>query len=163
MIVQALSYNTQKLKVGLFYQGGIIVYVDNTARQGMIAYNGGYSSTDLAWGPTGAYTQNDGYGYGYTNTQNAYNTLSPASNTALNTVWNATFSGYSDWFLPSKTEAVYIFQSKQYFSFWTGSGDLPGLADTAAWAQNFDGTQNSQFRNATSNRRSIACRYISFT
>jgi hypothetical protein len=170
MLVQALSYNTQKLRVGLFYQGGIIVYVNNNTRQGLIGYNGAYGSNNLAWGPNGAYTNmnSETYGNGYTNTQNAYNTLSPASNTALYTVWNATFNGYSDWFLPSKDEAVYIYQSKQYFSFWDGgtiwtSTNYVGLPDNANWTQSFDGTQGINFRSETNNRRSIACRYITFT
>lgn len=166
MLVQALSFNTQKLRVGLFYQGGIIVYVNNNTRQGLIAYNGAFSSTNLTWGPYGAFTNSEGYGNGYTNTENAYNSLSPASNTTLYTVWNATFNGYSDWFLPSKDEAVYIAQQRQYCPFWTGgyiwtSSDYLGLLNVACWIQNYDGGQSTAFRSDVA--ASIACRYITFT
>jgi hypothetical protein len=167
MLVQALAYNTQKLKIGQFYQGGIIVFVNNSARQGLIAYNGGYTSDALAWGPNGGYTQTSGYGYGYANTQNAYNALTPASNTALYSAWNATFNGYSDWFLPNRAEITYVYQSRVYFPFWDGGAiwsseyDIVSVAN--AWAQNFGGTQQTYTRSETSNRRSIACRYITFT
>lgn len=167
MIVQALSYNSQKLRIGLFYQGGIIVYVDNTARQGLIAYNGGFTTTNASWGPTGAFTQTAGYGFGYQNTQNAYDTLTPSAGTALYEVWNATFNGYTDWFLPTQTEALYIYQARQYFPFWTGGtlwcSEYSIVSVANAWAQNFDGTQNTYNRSETTNRNSIACRYITFT
>ena len=168
MLIQSLSYNTQKLKVGIFYQGGVIVYVDNNKRQGLIAYNTGYASDNLAWGPFGAYTQSSLYGQGFTNTQNAYNTLSPASNTALYTIWNGTFNGYSDWFIPNLVELNYVHGAKQYLPFWNccyvwASEYIIGLGDAAVYAQNFDGTQSTLFRNETDNRKGIACRYITFT
>jgi len=167
MLIQPLAYNTQKLKVGIFYQGGIIVYVDTVARQGLIAYNGGYTTDGLAWGPNGSFTQTSGYGFGYVNTENAYNTLSPAANTALYTAWNGTFNGYSDWFLPNRAEATYVYQARTYFSFWDGGSiwcsEWSVGNPASAFAQFFDGTQVAQTRSETSNRRSIACRYITFT
>lgn len=174
MLVQALSYNTQKLKAGMFYQGGIIVYVNNNKRQGLIAYNGGFASTDLSFGPTGDYTQNSGYGSGYTNTENAYNTLSPASNTALYTVWNATFNGYSDWFLPNQEEALILVQTGYYqnlLNYWSYGtiwlSDYPPFLNPASYVydRNFPGGPflATKFRSETTNRNSIACRYITFT
>lgn len=167
MLIQPLAYNTQKLKIGQFYQGGIIVFVDNSARQGMVAYNGGFSATNLAWGPNGTFTQTSGYGNGYANTQNAYTTLSPASNTALYTIWNGTFSNYTDWFLPNRAEATYVYQAKQYFTFWTGGSiwcsEWSVGNPASAYAQFYDGTQVAQTRSETDNRFAIACRYITFT
>lgn len=167
MIIQPFSYLTQKLKVGVFYQGGIIVYIDAKSNNGMVAYNGGYTTDALAWGPNGTFTQTAGYGFGYQNTENAYNTLSPGVNTALYTAWNATFNGYDDWFLPNRAELLLVYQARQYFPFWTG-GSLWGseynvVSTSNAWTQNLDGTQNTVLRSDTGNRRSIACRYITFT
>lgn len=177
MLIQSLSYNTQKLRVGLFYQGGIIVYVNNNTRQGLIAYNTGYASDNLAWGPTGAFTQNSGFGFGYANTENAYNTLSPASNTALYTIWNGTFNGYSDWFLPNIAEVQYIATmvdtgfNPNLLDFWNGGtiwlSEAPPSPASGIYAydRNFPGAPflTSRFRSETDNRESIACRYITFT
>lgn len=175
MLIQSLSYNTQKLKVGIFYQGGIIVYVDNNKRQGLIAYNTGFASDNLAFGPNGAFTQNSGYGFGYANTQNAYNALSPASNTALYTVWNGTFNGYSDWFLPNIAESQYIVQmvdtgfNPNLLDFWNGGtiwlSEYSSTNNMYVKDRNFPGAPftTTKFRNETDNRESIACRYITFT
>lgn len=165
MLIQPLSYNTQKLRVGLFYQGGIIVYIDNSARQGLIAYNTGYATDGVAWGPNGAFTQTSGYGFGFANTQNIINELTPVSG-AVFTIWNATYNGYTDWFLPNRAEATYIHQARIYFPFWDGGtlwcSEWSVGNTAAAWAQNFDGSQQTYTRNETGNRRSIACRYITF-
>jgi hypothetical protein len=167
MIPQPFGFiGSIKLKIGMYYQGGIIVYLgDGNVGGGLIAYNGGYNTDALAWGPNGAFTQNEGYGYGYANTQNAYNTLSPASNTALYTAWNATYNGYNDWFLPNVAEAYYINLYKSYFPFWDGgtiwcSQYQIGLGDVNAYAQIYNSNANFYTRSETANRRSIACRYI---
>jgi hypothetical protein len=177
MLIQSLSFNTQKLRVGLFYQGGIIVYVDNNKRQGLIAYNTGFASNNLAWGPNGSYTQSSLYGQGFTNTQNAYNTLSPASNTALYTVWNGTFNGYSDWFLPNIAEATYVaamadtgFNANpldfwNFGTIWLSEAPPSPTSGIYAYDRDFPGAPfvTTRFRNETDNRNSIACRYITFT
>jgi hypothetical protein len=155
-----------KLKIGMYYQGGIIVYLnDANVGGGLIAYNGGYTTDALAWGPNGIFSFNSGYGYGYSNTQTAYNTLSPASDTALYTAWNATFNGYSDWFLPNLAEVFYVNQQRAYLPFWDGgsiwcSEYQTGLGAANAYAQFYASTATAQTRSETANRRSIACRYI---
>jgi hypothetical protein len=154
-------------KVGDFYQGGIIVYVDYGSLQGLIAQNQ-ITTTNLAWGPSGDYTQSNTFGQGYTNTQNAYNALSPASNTALYTAWNLVYNGYSDWFLPNDTELYYVWQSRGYLPFWTSntlwsSYYNVGIGFTAMDVIDYNGTQTNYLRSETNNRLSIACRYMNFS
>jgi hypothetical protein len=168
MIPQAFGFiGGIRVKVGTFYQGGIVVYIDRGTKQGLIAQNQ-YTTDGIAWGPNGAFTQTSGYGYGYQNTQNAITTLSPSSG-AVYTAWNSTLNGYNDWFIPTRAEAAYIYQAKSFFSFWDGgtiwcSEFLVGVGDVNAYALSYsDGSSIIYLRNETNNRRSIACRYMNFT
>lgn len=168
MIPQAFGFiGSLRIKVGTFYQGGIVVYIDRGAKQGLIAQNQ-YTTNGIEWGPNGAFTQTAGYGNGYANTQNAYNALTPGSNTALYTAWNSTLNGYSDWFLPNRAEAAYVYQSRGFLPFWNGgtiwlSEYIVGTGDANAYTQDYNGTVTTYTRNETGNRRSIACRYMNFT
>jgi hypothetical protein len=124
MLVQALSYNTQKLKVGIFYQGGIIVYVNSSIKQGLIAATADITGGAMPW-QTGDYTTittSNTYGQGLQNTINidAAATTTPAATACL----NYTLNGYDDWFLPNQTELLLLKSARTF---------VPGLSNTVYW------------------------------
>jgi hypothetical protein len=175
MIPQAFGFiGSLRIKVGTFYQGGIVVYIDRGTKQGLIAQNQ-FTTDGLEFAPNGAFTQTAGYGNGYANTQNAYNALTPGSNTALYTAWNSTLNGYSDWFLPNRAEAAYIAQVANTgfgggpLSFWNGGtiwlSESSSNTNAYVYDRNFPGAPflDNKTRSETGNRRSIACRYMTFT
>lgn len=167
MIPQPFGFfGTNKPKVGDFYQGGIVVYVDYGARLGLIA-DTQLTTDNVRFGPNGAFTQTAGYGNGFANTQNIISALSPTDGAAF-TAWNLTRNGYSDWFLPNRAEAAYVFQSRLFLPYWTCctlwcSEYQIGLGDANAFTQDYNGTVNFNDRSETINRESIACRYMNFS
>jgi hypothetical protein len=157
-------FGQQKPRVGDFYQGGIIVYVDYGVGRGLIA-DTQLTTDNVYFGPNGTFTQNAAYGFGYSNTQNIINELSPTNGAAF-TAWNLTRNGYSDWFLPNLAEANYLYQSRSFLTFWTCctlwcSEWLVG-SPAAAYTLDYDGTISIKTRSETDNRESIACRYMDF-
>jgi hypothetical protein len=178
MLIQPLSYNTQKLKVGIFYQGGIIVYVDSPNKQGLIVGTEDLNPADtfVSWQlqTYSSVTTSNVYGQGLQNTINieASATETPAATLCLDYTGN----GYGDWFLPNPTEMSYVYQNRQF---------VPGLTNTLYWtsfsfqfntATAFDFNPSSPYVNnlATAARQySISttpyagyvrpCRYITFT
>jgi hypothetical protein len=178
MLIQPLSYNTQKLKVGIFYQGGIIVFVDSKNKQGLIAGTEDISPDDtfVSWQlqSYSAVTTTNVYGSGLQNTINieASATATPAATLCL----DYTGGGYGDWFLPNPVEIKYVFDNKQF---------LTGLSNTLYWtshsiafntAQAYDFSVSSPYTNRIANaprQYSISttpyagyvrpCRYITFT
>ena len=125
MLIQALSYNSQKLKVGIFYQGGIIVYIDSPNKQGLIVATEDIVGGDMPW-ESGTYTTistSNTYGQGLQNTINidASTSTTPAATACL----NYTLNGYDDWFLPNQTEMLYVRDSRTFVS---------GLSNTLYWS-----------------------------
>lgn len=126
MLIQPLSYNSQKLKVGIFYQGGIIVYVDSPNKQGLIVGTEDLNpaSTFISWevNPYTVISTSNVYGQGLQNTINidASTSSTPAATECLNYTGN----GYGDWFLPNATEMLYVYQNRQF---------VPSLTTTLYW------------------------------
>jgi len=127
------------LTIGMFYQGGIIVYLDNTKQHGLIAapedqgwaqwYNGSYvttSATGTAIGTGKSNTtkiiQSQGYG--------AY---------AAKICDDLVLNGYSDWYLPSKDELNEVYKNRTYLKlapfipYWSSSE----TSYNTAWEQDF--------------------------
>jgi len=178
MLIQPLSYSSQKLKVGIFYQGGIIVYVDARNKKGLIVGTEDLNpaNTFISWEvqPYTTISTSDVYGQGLQNTINidASTSSTPAPTACL----NYTGSGYDDWFLPNTTEMRYVYDNRQF---------VPGLTNTLYWtsfstagngADAFDFNPSSPYVNniATAARQySLSttpyagyvrpCRYITFT
>jgi uncharacterized protein (TIGR02145 family) len=100
-----------EIKIGNFYQGGIIFYIDNTGQHGLVAaqtdqstginwYNGSYKTT----GATGT-----AVGTGKSNTSAIVSALGNGDY-AASLCSKLTLNGYDDWFLPGKEELNLLFQ-----------------------------------------------------
>jgi hypothetical protein len=178
MIIKPISYLTQKLQVGIFYQGGIIVYVDAKNQRGLIVGTEDISpaSTFVSWQEQSysPVTTTNVYGSGLQNTINIE--ASPTATPAATLCLDYTGGGYTDWFLPNPVEMLYVYQNRQFVS---------GLTNTLYWtshsiafntAQAFDFNPSSPYVNNIANpsrQYSLAstpyagyvrpCRYITFT
>jgi hypothetical protein len=124
MLIQPLSYNTQKLKVGIFYQGGIIVYVDSPNKQGLIVATEDIVGGQMPWqSDYTTITTSDVYGQGLQNTINidAAATTTPAATACL----SYTSNGYDDWFLPNITEFQLVRSARTF---------VPNLINSLYWS-----------------------------
>jgi hypothetical protein len=102
---------TPTFTIGQFHQGGIIVYIDTTGIHGLIV-----AEEDLGSGTFYPYHSDYGFGdlgVGLDYKDGTTNTATQAS-VALETYEAAdalngvTIAGYSDWYIPSFTESIYI-------------------------------------------------------
>ncbi len=104
-----------KVTIGQDYQGGIVFYVDDTGKHGLIAatsdlsafwqYCTGYNCGTLVNGAYGT-----AVGTGKQNTIDIVNALSGGSAAYTCDQW--VFAGYDDWFLPSIDELKLMYQYK---------------------------------------------------
>lgn len=91
-------------KIGEFYQGGIIFWIDATKKHGLIAAT--HDQGGGKWGTreysTGATL--DGILAGKNNTEKITSTFGPSLDYAASIAASCKDGGYNDWYLPSKTE-----------------------------------------------------------
>ena len=133
---QQLTFTTGPLLIGQNYQGGIIVYIDNTGSHGIVASQNSIASG--LWGCSGTAVGAEGTAIG-TGLQNTNNILIGCSqnNCAARMCDNLVLNGYSDWYLPSKDELYRTFICKQFlnnndYSYWSSSEyGTPGYSN--AW------------------------------
>ena len=135
-----------KLKIGQLHQGGIIFYLDETGKHGLIAapedqttstgiqwYNGSYIET----GATGR-----AIGTGKSNTTKIVQAQGNGSY-AARLCDGLVLNGYSDWFLPSKDELNELCINKEAIGgfsdgiYWSSSERITNEADETAWGQFF--------------------------
>ena len=161
-IIQNVSYswntsndiNNLTLSIGDFYQGGIVFYLD-TMGGGLIAAP--FDQGTAVWGCAGTEISGaNGTAIG-TGTQNTIDIIDGCTtpSIAANLCANFNYSGYDDWFLPSKDEL-----NKMYLNIGQGSstGNIGNFADndywsssefssTLSWGQYFDsGIQNENVK-----------------
>lgn len=165
---KTITVKAKEIKIGDFYQGGIVAYIDYTGRHGLIAapYD---QNTGIAWSKysvmpyfTGA--RGTSIGTGKSNTDEIIQYLGAGQYAAI--VCDAlVLNDYDDWFLPSKDELNELFKNKDfigsfanaYYSYYWSSTD--GIYDTQAWCQDFySGAQHSDSR--TGIKRVRAVRYF---
>lgn len=107
------SNDSGAFQVGESYGGGIVFYIDATGVHGLIAA-GSDQSISAKWG-IGAYIKTNAdaisVGSGQQNTSSIVNMLG-AGEYAASICDNLELNGYSDWFLPSKSELNLLYQQR---------------------------------------------------
>ena len=114
--------------IGQSYQGGIIFYIDGTGAHGLICattnqstgirwYNGSYVTT-------GATTSSVGYGNSNTNTIVSYQ---GTGSYAARLCYDLILNGYSDWYLPSRSELSLMYTNLK-------SAGLGGFSSIDYWS-----------------------------
>jgi len=127
--------------IGLWYQGGIIFYVDAANGTGLISAPVDQSS-GVRWGYSGCYdpTGADGYDIG-TGASNTLAIVTECSEeTAASVCANTTLNGYSDWFLPSIHELYEMFIHKSVISSASVANGGVALADAFYWSSSHYGS-----------------------
>jgi hypothetical protein len=122
-----LAVTTIPYSIGLYYEGGIIFYLDVTGEHGLIAATSDQSSGTI-WGCFGTLIGLTGtdIGKGKTSTQFIINGCSTAG-TAAQICYFLVMNGYSDWFLPSKDELNQMYIQRNVIggfsnnSYWSSS------------------------------------------
>ena len=150
-------------KIGDSYGGGIVFYVYDGGRHGLIAATADQSA-GIRW-YAGTYTNTmayaDGVGAGKANTaiiiaNQGYGDGATYAARVCNE-YSVTIAGvtYGDWYLPSKTELNLLYLQKAAFAsayYWSSTED-----DTNhAWAEYFDsGYQNGNGKSSTARVRAV--------
>jgi hypothetical protein len=135
--------NTQTFTIRENYGGGIIFYVDNTGKHGLIAaLNDQTSSENIAWGCNGTLIAgtNTAIGTGQANSTAIVNGC-PSAGIAARLCDQLALNGFSDWFLPSKDELNLMYQNLHVqglgdfsnFLYWSSSQ----VDENNVWSQNF--------------------------
>ena len=126
------------IQIGDYHEGGIVFYIDESGEHGLVASVSNIGS--FKWEPTswGASSWNNYtyilgteifFGFGESNTDNIISQL-PISNVQQSAAAKANqhqFSGFNDWYLPSKEELelmYYHLNDENTFSngeYWTSS------------------------------------------
>jgi len=131
------------IAIGENYGGGIIFYIDDTGKHGLVAaLNDQTSSENISWGCEGTNISGTGtaVGTGQANTT-AIVTGCPTAGIAARLCDQLELNGYNDWFLPSKDELNLIYQNLHNqglgdfsnFLYWSSSQ----IDEDHVWAQNF--------------------------
>ncbi len=122
----------QQMMLGDYYQGGVVAYIFQPGEAAYVAgevhgYLAYYDGTNLGWGCEGVTTaigvNNTSVGQGPVNTQQLVNTCTE-TNFAAKWCDDLVIGGYSDWFLPNRSELMLL--SGQALSTW----DIGGIT---AW------------------------------
>lgn len=144
--------------VGKAYQGGIIAYVDQTGKHGIIAAP--MDQGTVIWGCVGTVlTGADGIGIntGKQNTLDILNGCNMAGIAAKHCD-NLVLNTYDDWYLPSKNELKELYANKLIIGnfndgfYWSSSE----TSSNSAWGQSFlDGLQNEESKDLTLSVRAV--------
>jgi hypothetical protein len=129
-----LAVTTIPYSIGLYYQGGIIFYLDGTGEHGLIAATSD-QSPGTQWGCVGTPIgrTDTAIGTGEANTQAIINTCSTVG-IAPQICYFLTMNGYSDWFLPSKVELNQMYIQRNVIggftniAYWSSSEYNANLA-----------------------------------
>jgi hypothetical protein len=136
------------LIVGQQYCGGIIFYIDNTKKHGLILAQLNQPIT-ATWniGPQViTYATATAIGWGRENTTAIINAQGQGTY-AASICYNLEINGYDDWFLPSKEELNLLYQQKAAGKittlsesfYWTSTE----TSQLGAWSQSFTNGANS--------------------
>ena len=139
---------------GLFYQGGLISYLDTNNGIGFVVETKNDSSEKYSWGCEGTFiskASETAIFTGINNTLEIINSECSSSNdliTAVKYCYNLSLNGYDDWYLPSKDELDMVFNNVHlnlYGNFensWYWSSSDGESNGDAAWVQSFKNDGN---------------------
>lgn len=159
-----LSDGLAALKIGDTYHGGIIFYIDNTGKHGLIVSKTDLvtsgSSTQISWNNgknivTGAI--GTAVGTGASNTKKIVDAQGATGDYAALLCYNYKKGEYKDWYLPSKNELDLLYQQSAvvgaFGQYWSSSEVSKGKA----WDQVFGGGyKEKDSKNFTLNVRAIS-------
>lgn len=152
------------IKIGNAYHGGIIFYIDNTGKHGLVVSKTDLvtsgSSTQISWNNgknivTGATAT--AVGTGASNTQKIVDAQGATGEYAALLCYNYKKGEYKDWYLPSKNELDLLYQQSTvvgaFGQYWSSSEVNKGKA----WDQVFGGGyKEKDSKNFTLNVRAIS-------
>ena len=133
------------LAVGDVYQGGIVFYLDDSSTRGMIC-----TAEDIVSAPWGCdYEDLPGvhlsyFGSGKINSEEIIASCNEVSAASLCAEYN--IEGYEDWFLPSKDELLFIYQS---IGQGSSLGNVGGFANNWYWSSTEIDDHRVSMRNFT--------------
>ena len=147
-----------KLKVGKAHQGGIIAYLDETGKHGLIAAPEDqttiagiqwYNRTDIVTGAFGT-----AIGTGKSNTDKIVEKGGNSGSYAAKLCDDLVIGKYKDWFLPSKDELNELYKNKEaigvsnavYWSSSEGNGSSAWLQDFSYGGQYFYSNKTLTYR-----------------
>ena len=147
----SFSLELQTFKIGQKYGGGIIFYIDETGKHGLIAAPND-QSVSAKWGCYGTTGgTSTAIGTGQANTLAIVNKCSEGG-IAARICNDLVLNGYSDWFLPSKDELNQMYLKINVLGglifrwYWSSSEYNAGYA----WGQLFgDGNRSADYKNTT--------------
>jgi hypothetical protein len=121
--------------IGENYGGGIIFYVTDNGQHGLIADSADMHTTNdtILWAKVDTTLINaklSGTGGGFTNTERIV-VNQGAGNYAANLCANDTSGGYGDWFLPSVTELIILYQQQQVIGNFNSSATYWSSTESA--------------------------------
>ena len=137
-----ISFTTSNvLAIGNSYQGGIVFYIYNGGVNGYIAKSPA-TDTVYQWGCYGtAIVGADGtaIGTGNQNTTDIINAACSHVSAAANYCYNLDYSGYTDWWLPSKNELNQMYIQKTVIGGFVASGywSSSEYSSDYSWEQSF--------------------------
>lgn len=142
-IPESTNSNERTLAIGANYAGGIVFYIDNVNKFGLVVCE---EFLFEKWGCIGNKigTTASNFGSGTSNTNSILENC--GRNTAAGVCENLNYNGYSDWYLPSKEEWSLLYSSviKNGIGTWSGykCWTSSEYDKNSAWIQNTsDGTQ----------------------
>jgi hypothetical protein len=134
-------------QIGDEFQGGILIYIDGTGEHGLVAATedlteGSTFSNELGyngyeWGCIGVSVEGADSYYGYQNTMDIVNQGCSTENggiTASQAALDYVSEGYSDWFLPSFNDVMYLHTF--FLNTLESGGDLGNFTMAPYWTSN---------------------------
>jgi hypothetical protein len=134
---EEVDFKTDTFRIGLFYEGGNIFYIDSSGEHGFISALSDYQS-NVPWYPNlflEATAMGDLLGEGKLNTERIVNELGEGEYAAY-VCYSLSLNGYHDWYLPSFRELKLMYEERAI---------IDGFGNECYWsstqAKNLDGTR----------------------
>jgi hypothetical protein len=134
---EEIDFQTDIFRIGLFYEGGKIFYIDPSGEHGFIAALSDYQS-NVPWyngSFIGTLAMGNELGEGKLNTERIVNELGEGEYAAY-VCYSLSLNGYHDWYLPSFRELNLMYTERDI---------IGGFGNECYWSstqtKNFDGTR----------------------